>query len=803
MHKRTTLLAGISGLLVLIAAVLFLFLRYQITKSFPQTSGSLQLRGLTAPVDVARDEFGVPVITAANDHDLMMALGFVQAQDRLWQMDLSRRAGQGRLSELFGTATVPFDRMFRILGLSRIAESVYEHLSDTSRQRLQWYADGVNACIETQRGCYPVEFDMLGYTPEPWLPLHSVLAGRLIGWELNMSWWTDVTLGAVVARVGTEKGYQLYPGYPTDVAPAVPASVWRSYAAATSGYLTTSQSFASVFSPASFMGGSNAWAVAPSRSATGSVLLANDTHLPLSLPSLWYEVQLRSPGGMVRGMSIPGVPGIAAGRNERIAWGLTNVMADEADFYIERIDPSDSTRYLYEGTWRQMSVDQETVTVRGDSAVVVEVRRTHHGPVVTDITTPLTRNVAPFVASMRWAGAEADDQFEAFRLINSASNWEQFASGVQKFRMPGLNFVYGDVDGHIGYYCGARIPIRGSNSGLFPLPGWEQSSEWKSFVPPQQLPHQLDPPEGFIASANNKLTDDDYPYRITDLWEPTSRILRLREVLGARGERFTLQDFERLQNDTYSHFARELYPYLLLAIGDTAMAPPECARAYEYISNWHFRLTADDIATSIAHQFLVRLLANTYRDEMGDSLYHDFLVLYSLPLRLTLQLLRGGSSSWFDDVRTDSVETRDDILRRSMREALDSLRVTRGSDPGAWRWGDIHTVELRHPFGLVKPLNILFNRGPYPFAGASTALISGEFSLNEPFKVLVGPTYRQISDLSNSREMRVVLAGGQCGQVFHRHYDDQVSLWLNGAYRVAGLEPTSGQWERLRLEPKP
>ena len=782
MKNRTTLLLGVSGLLLFVGVLLVAFLWYQLTKSFPRSDGTLRLEGLGARVEIARDEYGVPAITASTERDLLIAQGFVHAQDRLWQMDLERRAAQGRLSELFGSATVPFDRMFRIVGLTRIADQVYDRLSDSSKIRLQWYTDGVNACIATYRGRYPVEFDMLGYSPEPWLPVHSVLLSRLVAWELNLSWWTDITLGSVADRVGLEKTMDLMPVYPGTVAPQVPAEVWRRYAPMTEGYLRTSQSFAAAFAPASFLGGSNAWVVSPSRSATGTVLLANDTHLHLSLPCFWYEVGLLLPHQSARGMSIPGYPYIVSGRNRQIAWGITNVMADEADFFVERVDPGDSNRVQFEGAWERMTIVDETIRVRGDSAVTVRVRRTRHGPVVTDIATPLTRATAPYVATMRWAGEEVDDQCEAFRRITMAENWEQFIAGVRRVGVPGQNFVYGDIHGHIGYHCGAKIPIRGMRGGLLPVPGWDRSSEWSGFVPPARLPHMLDPPEGFVASANNKLTDDTYPYRITDLWEPPSRIVRLRSLLGRAGEKFSVQDFGRMQNDSYSVFAEEVNPYLLLAFGDTSGAPVDVRRAYEYASNWHFRLTKEDIATTIFHQFLTRLMANTFRDEMGDSLYHDFVVLYTVPLRILTRMLHEGTSPWFDDIRTDTLETRDDQLRRSLREALDTLRILRGADQSAWRWGDLHTVTLSHPFSLQKPLQILFSKGPYPAPGASTALVSGEFSWNDPFRVIVGASYRQIFDLRG--DSWSVLAGGQSGQVFHKHFDDQIPLWANGGYRV-------------------
>jgi penicillin amidase len=797
---RTKLVIGVSGLLLISAAAAFFFLRYQVTKSFPHEVGSITLSGLSAPVEVFRDEFGVPHLVARNDHDLYMATGFVHAQDRMWQMDIARRAGQGRLAEVLGQEALPFDRMFRTLGLKRLSDEIGGSLSAESRESLRWYADGVNAYLELHRGKYPLEFDLLGYDPDPWLPVHTILLSRLLAWQLNLSWWTDLTLGEIAERVGLPRALDVFPSYPADVAPTVSGAPWRWAVLLGAGYRETAQAYSATFGPATFLGGSNAWVLGPSRSVTGAALLANDTHLPLFLPSLWYELQLRTPGHMVRGMSIPGMPGVVAGRNDSIAWGVTNLMADEADFYVERLDAG-GRMYRFEGEWIPLEVRTEQIDVRGDTSVPVTVRATHHGPVISDVGPVLRKSRYPYAVSVRWVGFEADDQFAAYRAINKARNWKEFSEGVRQFTVPAQNFVYCDVRGNIGYRSGVRIPLRGKQSSLLPLPGWEADAEWKGYVPFEEQPFLYNPPEGYIASANNRVVDDAYPHHITDLWEPPSRIVRLREILGKEGELFSVGDCERLQNDTFSFHAMEIVPFLFHALRDTSLDLPEAARVAEYLRNWNFHFAEDDIATTIFQQFFVSILENIYRDEMGDSLYHDYLVLANVPIRVTTRLLKEGTSMWFDDVRTETIETRDDILLRSLRESVVALRDRLGSQMKTWRWGEIHTVTLQHPLGLVKPLDTIFNLGPYPFPGGATALVSGEFRYGDPFAVLIGPSYRQIFDMSAARDTRVILPSGQCGQVYHKHYDDQTSLWLMGGYRIGRLEERKDAWSRLLLEP--
>ncbi len=802
MSKRTTILIGSLGILVLLLVAVFFFFRYQIRKSYPVVSGILRVPGLLQPVAIARDEFGVPHIHAADEHDLFFALGYVHAQDRLWQMDMAARAGEGRLSELVGTATVPFDRMFRIVGLRRTAEMIEKNLSSDSRTILQSYADGVNALIDAQKGKYPVEFDILGYEPEHWTPVRTIIIGRMMAWELNLSWWTDLTFGAIAERVGLEKTLDILPTYPDSVPPVVPDNAWKHTPGLATGYLKTAQDFLAFMGAEGMTGGSNAWVVAPSHSATNSVLLANDTHLRLTLPDQWYEVHLDAPGYHVRGMSIAGAPAVIAGRNDSLAWGLTSLMPDDADFYVERIDSADPGRYLFNGEWLPITTLQEDIGVRGDSAETVTIRLTRHGPIVTDITTPLQLGRYPYVASMRWTGSEFDDQFSAFRAIDQARNWREFVDGVRKFAIPGQNFVYGDVRGNIGYWCGAKIPVRSRGTSILPLPGWDPSSDWKGYVPFDQLPHLYNPPEGYIASANNKIVTDAYPYHITDLWEPPSRFLRLREVLSKKDEIFSVEDFERLQNDQFSFHAREITPYILAAFRDSTVGLPEGSLALEYMRNWHFRYATDDIATAIYQMFFVKLLENIYQDEMGPELFHDFILLTNIPIRVTTRLLEEGTSPWFDDMRTPQVETRDDIVRRSFREAIVALRERLGSDTRTWRWGTLHTVTLQHPFGLRKPLNVVFNIGPYPFPGGTSALVSGEYDFNKPFEVTVGPSFRAIYDMGNPSEMRAILPSGVSGQAFNPHYGDQTRLWLNGGYRISREEDRYGSWDVLHLEPQ-
>ncbi len=800
MSARSRILIGLLAVSLLVCCAGFFFLRYQVVKSFPEDSGNVTVPGLQQSVLVARDGFGVPLIKATNDEDLAFAMGYVHAQDRLWQMDMARRVGEGRLSELFGAKTIPFDRMFRTIGIHTIAKRAYEAMELESKERLASYAKGVNAFIESHQGRYPLEFDMLNYQPEPWNPVHSVMIGRLMAWELNLSWWTDLTFGILAERVGLEKAVDVFPTFPANVPPVVPSSAWRSYAGGVGSFLRHAQDFSAFAGTVGTLGGSNAWVVAPQKSASGNVLLANDTHLHLQSPSKFYEVQLRSPGYSVDGFSIPGIPVVVIGSNEHIAWGLTNLMADDADFYIEDIDTTVGHRYRYQNSWRPVTVSEEEIRVKDDTTITLRIRATHHGPIISDISDPFKKTAQPYAVSMRWTGFEVSDQIGAFDRINRAQNWGSFLEGVKKFSGPGQNFVYGDAKGNIGYWCGVWLPMRGKQNSTLPLPGWDPSVEWKGFVPFEKLPHLYNPADGYIATANNKIVDDSYPYHISDLWEPPSRIQRLREVLGGDGT-FSAEDFSRLQTDTYSVHAREMMEIILPVLEDSGFVVQDKDMLLTYLRNWTHAFSRDDIATTLYQQFLVELLRNIYIDEMGDELFHDFVLLVNVPIRVTQRLLTQGTSTWFDNNSTEQLETRDEIIKQSMRSAISVLQRENGALMKNWRWGEKHTVTFHHPFGRVQPLDAVFDIGPFPYAGGSTTLVSGEYSFNEPFAVTVGASLRQIVDLGRPLEARRVLPTGQSGQVFHLHYDDQTPLWLNGGYRSIPAGDETQRRRTLVLEP--
>jgi len=787
------ILLGVSGVLIVIILCVGIYLYHLVTKSFPQTNGTVEVKGIKADVRVYRDEYGVPHIFAENEYDLMFAAGYVVAQDRLWQMDVTRRYGQGRLAEIFGKDIFAFDVMMRTIGFSRIARQIEQNLHNESRQILQAYADGVNYFIETHRTKLPVEFDMLGYEPEPWKIEHSLIIARLIGWELNFSWWVDITLGELVEKLGEQKASEVFPTYPDNAPFIVPSGVsGRRFSELSDGLFEVAKSARRFFGTEGTQIGSNNWVVSSAKSLTGKPILANDPHLVFQQPAKWYEMHLVGGGYDVAGATLPGVPGIVIGHNQSIAWGVTHSMADECDFYIEKIDSLEHSKYLYNNEKRDFKIITENIVVKDSGGIPITIRLTHHGPMISNIhplkyigkgvsEIKLDTALGNTAMSIRWTGFEVSDETYAFYLINRAKNWEEFKQGLREFTVPGQNFVYADTAGNIGYWCAVRLPKRKHQSPSLPFPGWTDEHEWQGFIPFDELPHLYNPPEQFIATANNKPVDNSYPYYISNLWEPPSRIIRIREMI-AQKEKLSVEDFEQMQMDYLSPSAREIVPYIMNAHPDSLAYSDDIKNALLYFRNWDFIFKKEDVTTTIYNAFWVRLLRNIFADEMGEELFQKYIFISNIPNRTVPELLKHGNSTWFDNIRTPQVETRNDIIRKSLQDAVNELKHQLGSETKNWRWGTVHTVTFQHPFGRGGILDNVFNVGPFPVGGANTTVNNGEYSYRTPYRNTVGPSMRQIVNLADVDRSLIVITTGQSGQPFNKHYDDQVQLWLNGGY---------------------
>ena len=433
-----------------------------LTESLPVYEGELKAPSLKSEVKIYFDSLAVPYIFAENDEDAAFTLGYLHARERMFSMDMIRRAGEGRLSEIFGVETLPFDKMFRTVGLSRTAKMIKEKMNPEGLKLLEAYSRGVNFYLEEKKNEYPVEFDVLGYQPEEWKPEHSIIVIRMMAWELNLGWWTDLAFTELVQKLGEEKVKEILPGYPENAPTIIPADI-KKFAQINTNFIETDKAFRKFIGMTGTHLGSNNWVVNSQMSASGKPIIANDPHLAYRAPGIWYAAVIKSPTWNAAGVTLPGVPGIVIGKNDNISWTLTSIMTDETDFYFETLDSS-RTKYLLDGNWKDLIIIEDTIETRDGIREPIEIKYTHRGPIISNIhpyNFIFNKDESTYpTISMRWLGNEFSDEMDAFLKINKAKNWNEFKSAVEKFNIPGQNFVYADREGNIGYAFGGALPIR-------------------------------------------------------------------------------------------------------------------------------------------------------------------------------------------------------------------------------------------------------------------------------------------------------------------------------------------------------
>ncbi len=775
--KRTGRAFAIVGIVLLVIAVVLAAAgTWFVRRPWPKVKGEITVSGLSTPVEVIRDEWGVPHIYAQNEHDLFFAQGYVHAQDRLWQMEFNRRIGSGTLSAILGESTLSIDRYMRTLGLRRAAEQDLASADEEVRNLLEAYADGVNAYIESHRDRLPLEFTILGAEPEPWTPVDTLNWAGVMSLQLGRKYPMELFGAQLVATLGKEVAQQLLPPYPENAPVIIPPEA-RSYAWLRGIDISSDDALAAVLGePAMFLG-SNNWVVHGSRTATGMPLLADDTHLGLDMPSIWYENGLHGGRFNSVGYSFPGAPLVIIGHNGRIAWGVTNLNPDVQDLYIEKFDdPAHPTQYLHKGQWRDLMIIYETIEVKGQAPVTLNVVATHHGPIVNQVIGDLAFSEP---LALRWTALEGNRIFQSGMLLNLATNWEEFRHALSYWDAPSQNFVYADIDGNIGYQSPGKIPIRApGHQGLLPVPGWTGEFEWQGYIPFDELPSVLNPPTGFVATANNKVVPDEYPYHLAYYWASGFRAQRITDLLAADNS-VTIEDMRDIHAQTYSLPAEALRPYLLAAEPQDELQ----ARALDLVEAWDLYLEADRAGASVYQTWYWFLVQNTFRDELGDELLSSYQNSYHL--ETMLELMPQADSPWFDDKTTPQIEARDDIVRRSLADAIAWLSVRYGDNPERWEWGRIHTKTFVHqPLGQsgIGLLEGLFNSDTIPARGDSYTVDAASFDNNQPFAMGSGVSQRYIADLSDLDNSRIIHTTGQSGHLFHRHREDFIPIWQSVEY---------------------
>ena len=794
---KITLEILISFLLIILIGG-YIFYR-MLSDSLPNYDGTFKANGLKDKVEVYFDSLAVPYIFANNDEDAAFTLGYLHAQERMFMMDVIRRAGEGRLSEVFGEKTLPFDKMFRTIGIKQTVEMIKQRMNPEALNILEAYSKGVNYYIKKYKSKYTFEFDLLGYQPEEWTPENSLTVIRMMGWELNLSWWTDITLTELVQKLGADKVKDILPGYPENAPTIIPEHL-KKFAAVVPSFMETDKAFRKFLGFTGTHIGSNNWVVNDSLSASGKPIIANDPHLAFSAPGKWYAAVIKSPGWNAAGVTLPGVPGVVIGKNENISWVLTNIMTDDCDFYFEKLDSS-RTKYLVDGKWHDLTITEDTIFIKGEKPLPITIRKTHRGPIISDIY-PFNfiyneaKTVYPTM-SMRWLGNDFSDEMEAFREINKAENFDQFKVAVRQFNVPGQNFVYGDKNGNIGYLFGGAIPLRGKNpdkvnNTSFVFDGTTSEYDWTGVLDKNKLPELFNPGENYIASANNK-TIKDFKYHITNLWEPSSRIERITELLTSKKKQ-SAEDFMKYQMDVVSPYAKEVVNYILHAFKDITVTDENLKSSLELLNDWDFNLDKLSQTPTIYLTTFKYLLKNTYEDEMGNDLFNQYIFMANVPYRNILELLQNPNSGWWNDISTPQKESRDEIIRKSLANALTYLEENVSEDIKDWQWGSLHKVKFKHMFsGGFSLLDQLIDIGPYEVGGDGTTIFNTEYTFSESIENVpmtkhglfdndLGPSMRYIFDFSKPDEFYLVLTTGQSGNAMSEHYSDLSLMWLNGGY---------------------
>ncbi len=765
--------------------------------TLPVVDGRIVVAGPAAPIEIVRDRHGVPHVFARSEADAYFALGFVHAQDRLWQMEINRRIGAGRLAEVLGRSGRGYDAFMRTMSLYHYAERTFANLDRETRAVLEAYARGVNAFIESRRlPGLPLflrlqpEFQLFLHSPEPWRPADSLVWLKVMAWELGGNWRSEALRGRLFQKLSPAQIGELLPPYPGDEPVPLP-DLGELYAGLPLAGLSGG------YPPPLPESGSNAWVVAGSLSETGKPLLANDPHLRLSAPSVWYFAHLRAPGLNVIGGTLPGVPAIVVGRNDDIAWGASNTGPDVQDLYVERLDPDDPGRYLAPGGPRPFEVRDEVIRVRGGADVAIRVRSTRHGPVMSDVSKLATKFLDAWqlgtgdagdarddgaeraVLAIAWTALSDDDKtMQAARKLARARDWREFTEALRDYHVPQQTILYADREGNIGMYAPGRVPIRAAENdlhGLLPAPGWEAAYDWQGFIPFEQLPHSFNPARGRIVAANQKIVPQDYPHHITSDWATPFRARRIGELLGARPAH-SLSSFMALQGDVRSPLAALFLPFLLAVEPADSLAAAALAR----LEAWDGAMGREQPEPLIFAAWYRELTRLVYADELGP-LFEDGWGQRPVFMHDALSRRR----HWCDDVATPRREGCEERIAAALEAALAALAERYGNDIAAWRWGEAHYAHSSHrPFSLVPILASLFDvrlaaDGNAYTVNAALYKFSDE---DQPFAYIHGPAMRAIYDLDEPERSLFVLSTGQSGNVFSGRYADLAERWRDLDY---------------------
>jgi len=789
--KRKKLWFIISALLTAIIMSLFIYINSIASGGLPDYTETISLKGLSDDVSVTRDKYAIPHIFAKTDEDAYRATGYLLAQDRLWQMDLLRHVTEGKLSEILGPDLLKADILLRSLQIPAKSKVVLDSISPKMLVALEAFADGINQYIDENSNDLPMEFTILGYKPEKWKPEYSINLIGYMAWDLSMAKKTEIVLHKVKSIVSDSKYKDLIPDMGLQKTAVFPDfGISGDIADST---LLSGQDAMNGIVP-QILNGSNSWVVSGKKSTTGKPLFANDMHLTLNTPGIWYQIHQTTEEGLdVSGLLLPGQPFIIAGHNKDIAWGMTNVMLDDIDYYAETINPDNPNQYKFNGEWRDLKVIKEKINIKKDSVVYHETKYTHRGPIISEM-----KKVSDATISMHWTGNEYSNEIRSIYLLNRAKNWKDFRNALTTLTSVSQNVNYADKEGNIGMQCSAGVPIRKGNNGVQIFPGETDEYDWKGFVKFDSLPNVYNPESGYVRSANNKTAPDNYPYYISAWYDLSYRADRITEMLTEK-EKLSPNDFKRMHNDQMSPLAKEMTPFIISAVEKLTDLTSEEKEALLFLKKWNYNYSSTSIPATFFEFTFVELSKNMFLDEMGEDLYTEFLKLDMMANYAIDKTLKAGKSDWCDDISTkDKKENLDDMLQKSFKSAVAKITAKAGKSILEKEWGKIHTLKLNHPMAgkdnfTSSALDFFFNmnRKDLPVGGSFHTVSPYSYKLATPFVSDHGSSHRHIFDLSNWDKSFTVIPTGNSGIPSSPHYCDQTDLYVAGKYHAHHFSQTS------------
>lgn len=838
-----------------------------VSASFPQVDGEIAIEGMDSSVTVKRDSNGISQLYADTSDDLFMAQGYVHAQDRFYEMDVRRHTAAGRLSEMFGEDTVESDAFLRTLGMYETAEEEYENeLSASTKRYLRAYAKGVNAYLATHSGAeLSVEYAILGfendYTPEKWTPVDSLAWLKVMAWELSGNLQEEIDRALMSQRLTEEEIDELYPEYDYDRNSPIVTEQGNGTETYSSSYDTLSslseddsdevvsqlsglsdtlEQIPDLLGDSSSGIGSNSWVVSGEYTTTGEALMANDTHLDASVPSVWYQMGLHCNEVTeecpydVSGYTFSGMPGVVIGHNQDISWGMTNMDADVTDLRLEKLDDG---KYLRDGEWVRYETRTETIKVAGGESRKITVRSTANGPIISDRSSELSDvgSSSPvdadapdrgsgYAVSLNWTALTPGNTMDAVFELNKASDFDEFRAAAQDFDVPSQNLIYADTSGNIGYQAPGQIPIRGQGDGDYPSPGWDSSYDWTSYIPQDELPWELNPEKGYIVTANQAVIDpDEYDYHLTSDWSYGTRSNRIEELIQdtiSDGGKISMRDMQEIQLDNYSEIAEILVPYLL----DIDIDDPYIKEAQDLLRGWDYSQDSDSPAAAYFNAVWRNLLQLAFGDKLPKELRVEGECLTVRPAddsepiedsngntrlieecgeRSSDTAQPDGGDRWSEVVRniidepenhwwqaeaTDdqpAADNRDEVLRRALRDARYELTAELGKDTDTWSWGRLHELTLENQTLGTSDNDVveyLLNRGPYNISGGTDAVDASSWNAAAGYEITSVPTMRMIVSLADFDDSQWINLTGASGHAYHPNYTDQTELWAKGEY---------------------